>query len=166
MAKPFDPSQEERDQMLAHVAYERDMMIGALKRLLSGEPRDSLESNALIESCAIHARSLRFFLITDKLSRTAGSPAEHDAYAKDYYKPETWNQHKPADTALLHSLNYLVGKFLAHPSYKRDAEPKPNVRFLKCVVDEIMEMLADFEDHADNDVDWARFAPNPLFQWP
>jgi hypothetical protein len=54
-------------------------------------------------------------------------------------------------------LDYSAGKFLAHPSYKRDSDPKPDARFLSCVVDEIIDRLAWFRANANNDVDWTRF---------
>jgi hypothetical protein len=160
-----DPDQ--LDAMLEHIAYERDMLTDALKEYAAHPALNLFAHNVLIEVSSIHARTLYFFLFSEP-KRGEGSRSKFDAWAGDYFMDcQDWIKLRGCPNARLSSLVSLAGKFLAHPSYKRLSEPKPNVQLLTDAAHEIARLLNEFETNADKTgITKARFASSAKHAWP
>lgn len=163
----FVPNIEDRNRALEHIAYERDMMIDCFK-LKTAVPALSVpERNALEESCLIHARALRFFLVKEP-DRTK-SHQEFDIWSGDYFTDpnarRTWTKRFEPMPALLRELDTVAGRFVAHPSYKRLHDEKPSDDWISRVVSEIVQHLDAFAGCADRSHDWARFASKAQYEW-
>ena len=103
-----------------HLVYEIQML-NANAQVLStfradpSEDKDRIIQNALIESFAVHARSLLEFLFPE-------TPRPDDVVADDFFDdPSDWHKRRPPMTDLLKTVRRRVGQEVAHLTYARAA---------------------------------------------
>jgi hypothetical protein len=165
MTEPIEPSNDNRDDMLDHMGYERDMMIDTFGIRFTSRNLTTCEQNALEESCMVHARAIRFFLVS-KPNRTK-EKQKYDAWAGDYFvDPQDWLAFIEQKPTLLCQLDQVSGKFLAHPSYCRTLDSKRSDAWLEAVVTEVIAQLTRFQESANKPANWSRFVSRAQFTWP
>ena len=102
-----------------HLKYEVDMLAALTEAIpkLGPEEDESFTTwgirHALLESFAVHARTLLGFLYSS-------SPWEDDVIAEDFFDdPETWRKARPDKSAVLSRIPRRVGKEIVHLTYAR-----------------------------------------------
>ncbi|MCZ6691094.1 MAG: hypothetical protein O7H41_16015 [Planctomycetota bacterium] len=107
-----------------HLKYEVDMLAALTEAIpkLGPEEDESFTSwgirHALLESFAVHARTLLGFLYSS-------SPWEDDVIAEDFFDdPETWRKARPDKSAVLSKIHRRVGKEIVHLTYARSRVTK------------------------------------------
>jgi len=117
--------------------YEYAMMCGVAALLANPNLPESVTNNALLESFAVHARSLLQFLYIDKPFR------DDDVVAVDFVP--NWPNGRIARTSLLETVDFRVGKEVAHLTYSR-ANVKPECKSWhhKMISDEIRDTFRVF----------------------
>ncbi len=159
----FEPTIKDLNCALADIQYERITMLNARYRLCSDDFRDSDEMNMLIEVCSLHTRALFFFLLREsrpdrQFTRKGDYRREaFDVWAGDYFTEANPYLISQSDFPHLVEFEDKVGRFLAHLSYKRQRDSKPNLGFISQAVDQIEDRLYSFRARADMNVDWTRF---------
>jgi len=112
----------------------------------SGTISPRVVNNALLESFAIHARTLLDFLCTDE------PRYEDDVVAQDFFAtPEQWANARSAETKALERVHGRVAKEVAHLTYARlDVTPEAKgwpfmdiAKDINTVMDEFLGMLPD-----------------------
>lgn len=127
---------EELHGVWGHLAYEIQML-NETGRVLSTfkadetNDRERVIQNALIESFALHARSVLAFLYPE-------NPRSDDVVADDFFgDPSEWRKKRPPMTDLLKTVHRRVGQEVAHLTYARAAITDEQRRwpFVKIAVD-------------------------------
>ncbi len=105
--------------------YEIKMLFATAQEIQTSSPGDI--HNALIESFAIHARSLVSFLYWQnegggELSKCKGGkrPYRDDVFAEVFFdEVKTWSEQRPTKSGLLKTIHKRVGKEIAHLTFLR-----------------------------------------------
>jgi len=111
-------SLEELRSVWKHLVYEIQMLneTGKILSTFKADPasdRDRVVQNTLIESFALHARSLTAFLYAEK-------PKHDDVIADDFLDDDyAWQRNRPPMHDLLNTVHPRVGKEVAHLTYSR-----------------------------------------------
>lgn len=106
-------SAEELRSVWKHLLYEIQMLneTGKILSTFNADPandRDRIIQNALIESFALHARSLTAFLYPE-------NPKADDVIADDFLDDySAWQRRRPPMSSLLNTIHPRVGKEVAH----------------------------------------------------
>jgi hypothetical protein len=111
-------STEELRSIWSHLLYEIEMLneTGKILSTFKADPdvdRDRIIQNCLIESFALHARSLTAFLYPE-------NPKADDVVADDFLDDHSaWLEKRPPISNLLEAVHPRVGKEVAHLTYLR-----------------------------------------------
>lgn len=148
MVRKQERQQRLNNELIAiseHLLYEIQMLFGTVQTLSTIEHskqsdfESSVMYNALLESFTIHTRILLDFLYST-------NPYPDDAIAEDFFDDgNMWVQFRPAETSLLNSIHYKVGKRVAHLTYARlNVESKEESWKYLRIAEEISEILSKF----------------------
>jgi hypothetical protein len=148
MVRKQKRQQRLNDELVAiseHLLYEIQMLFGTAQALSTIEHsnrndfENSVMYNALLESFTVHTRILLDFLYST-------NPYPDDAIAEDFFDDDkAWVQFRPAESSLLNSIHYNVGKRVAHLTYARlKVKSKEESWKYLGISEEISEILSKF----------------------
>ena len=146
MAKPkTDKSPFELASARAHVNYERDMLKFCAEMLSAGVD-DANRRNALLESFAIHARALTYFLFTSDGDRNL----DDDMVAEQFVAiPVKWHAARGGEPSVLRMVDWRVGKEVAHLTYERlSVGPISKAWDTAAISAELLRLMELFDSHS------------------
>ena len=119
--------------------YEIEMLTSTARGLAADISGTSVITNALIESCTIHARALLDFLYAE-------GPHKDDVIAEDFFEdPAPWYKARPPKSEKVQCVHGRVGKEIAHLTYTRQqVTPETKPWSLVDIAQEVMEVFAHF----------------------
>ena len=110
-------ARREKDELIKaseHLKYEYSMLLAVTEALSAGLVLNQFLKNALLESFAIHFRTLVDFLYPPANARS------DDMAAEDFFdNPARWSEMRPAISQILNSGRRRAHKEIAHLTYAR-----------------------------------------------
>jgi len=122
-------------------------MLGAVANKLGTEVKDEVVRNALLESFAVHLRSLMDFLWPEK-------PRDDDVIVEDFFlDPGVWRKVKPAISDELQVARVRVNKEVAHLTYARlRVSPEDKKWAFVSLANEVIGVMQLFRKKAPREV--------------
>ena len=128
-----------------HVNYERDMLKFCADTLSAGGD-DSNRRNALLESFAIHTRSLMYFLFTSDVDREVHDDMVAEQFVAD---PAKWDAARGGVSSVFHVVDFRAGKEVAHLTYERlSVGPISKAWDTVAIATELLRLMTLFDAHA------------------